>query len=142
VFGLPATTEDDASAIARKKRDRMVNKARAASWGLYYYLATTDPAGLKRYLDELRKLPRDLPFDEKTAVDVFAKAFNLTTGPKPEAGKATLKEFATAWLAHMDLRVPPVGVDFELKPPEAPAGNNPLFPGGFGPGPGGSGEGR
>jgi hypothetical protein len=140
--GLPV--DDDTTAIARKKRDRMVNKARASSWALYYYLAQNNPAGLKRYFDELKKLPRDLPFDEKSAVEVFARAFNLSTGPKPEAGKTSLKEFAQAWLAAMD-RVAATGADFELKAPEAPMGvnpNSPLFPGGPPGSSGGSGEGR
>jgi hypothetical protein len=141
VLGLPV--EEDTSLIARRKRDRMVNKARASSWALFYHLAINDPAGLQRYCEELKKLPRDLPFDEKTAVDAFARAFNLSTSPTPESGKTTLKQFATAWLAAMD-RVAAVGVDFELKPAEAPAGTNPnapVFPGGLMPGPGG-GDGR
>jgi hypothetical protein len=138
--GSPA--EDDTTTIARRKRDRMVNKARAASWALYYHLAKNEPSGMQRYLDELKKLPRDLPVDERTAVEVFARAFNLTTGPTPEAGKATLKQFAAAWLAAMD-REPAVGVDVELKVPEAPMGGTspfgPGFPGGSAPP---SGEGR
>jgi hypothetical protein len=117
----------------------MANKAQATSWALYYYLAKTNAAGLRRYLDELNRLPRDLPLDEKAALDVFARAFNLTTAAKPEDGKSTLREFAEAWVGTIN-GLTPAGLDIPLhEPSPQPTNpNQPMGPGGifppFGPG--------
>ena len=128
--------------LARRKRERMVNKARASSWALYFYLAKTDPDGLRRYLDELRKLPRDLPLDEKAAVETFARALHLSTGKAAEAGKRPLKEFAAAWVNSVKAE-PLHGVEFHLKTPDSRPvdptrpfgpGGFPGFPGAGGPG--------
>lgn len=134
--GFPV--DEDTTAQARRKRDRMLNKARAASWALYYYLATYEPDGLRRYFDELKKLPRDLPIDEKTAVATFARAFNLSTA-QPEAGKTHIKDFAAAWVETMTTRVPKQWQDLELNGAEPADPNRPMNP--FGAGSGG-GEGR
>jgi hypothetical protein len=118
----------------------MANKAQATAWALYYYLARTNQPGLRRYFDELNRLPRDLPLDDKAALAVFARAFDLTTAAKPEDGKRTLKEFAEQWVQYIN-GLTPVGVDIPLHAPAPPSNPQygPMGPGGIFPpgGPGG-----
>lgn len=133
--GVPThQSGDDPTLLARKKREFLVNKAYATSWALYYYLAKNDPDGLKRYLAEINKLPRDLPLDETTWLKIFAKSFNLTTDRSPKNGQKTFTEFAKAWLDALD-KTPLVGVDVTLHEPSPSApsgGTNPGLPGGPG----------
>lgn len=137
--GPAADAPPDPLQLERRKQAFLVHKAYATAWALYYYLAKNHPDGLARYTAELARMPRDLPLDEPTRLALFARAFNLTTGDAPEAGRKTFKEFGQGWLRAMDA-LPPAGVDIELTepvPPSAgtaagmpgmPAGGLPGFP--------------
>jgi hypothetical protein len=129
--GLAVPPEESASVLARKKRERMANKAQVTAWALYYYLARTNQPGLRRYFDELDRLPRDLPLDDKAALATFARAFDLTTADKPDGGKRTLKEFAEQWVQYIN-GLTPVGVDIPLHVPAPPSNPNQFGPGGPG----------
>jgi hypothetical protein len=133
---------EDLAALKRKKVERLANKTQATSWALYYYLAKEHKAGLRAYLDELARLPRDLPIDDRTLMDVFARSFNLTTAAAGEPGKRTFAEFGEAWMRFMAVQSP-VGVEVNLPDPPpatgtpgapgspgAPSAPPPSFPGG------------
>jgi hypothetical protein len=127
--------EDDPVTLLRKKRARLYVKAQATSWALYHYLASDRPAELRRFLDELAALPRDLPLDDATVLAAFNRAFNL------DGSKAAHARFADGWLNYMR-SLPPAGVDVPLVDPKPTTGNQ--GPGaGMGPmigGPGGGGR--
>jgi hypothetical protein len=105
-----AAPEEDEAADRRHKEERMALKAQATAWALFYYLYREKPAEFKKYADELAKLPRDLPLDEKTAVEVFSRAFNLST---PEE----FKTFAEAW-KNAVTGTAPAGVDIPIRKPD------------------------
>jgi hypothetical protein len=122
-------TAEEAAAERAKQEERMALKAQATAWALFYYLYREKPDQFRKYSEELAKLPRDLPLDGRAAVAVFARAFDLTTGPDPEPGKTTLKEFADAWVTAVN-GTTPAGVDVTVKeaqpmPPNPHPGDNP-----------------
>jgi hypothetical protein len=116
--------EDDPSSILRKKRDRLSIKAQATAWALYYYLAKDRPSELRRFLDELAALPRDLPLDGDTVVAVFCKSFGI------ENNKEALTKFANAWLDTIRI-VPNASIDVTIVEPK-PSANPSTGPGGMG----------
>ena len=134
---------EDPIAAKRKKVERLSEKAQATSWALYYYLAKRHKDGLRAYMDELARLPRDLPIDDLTLMNVFAKSFNLTTGAVSEGGKKTFAEFAQEWMRFVT-ELPPVGIEVNLPDPPPATGTGgpgtpgmpnappPSFPGGSG----------
>jgi hypothetical protein len=124
--GAPAAAqpEDDPLAEQAERAERMSVKAQATAWALFYYLYRERPDEFRKYAAELDRLPRDLPVDERTAVEVFARAFTLSTGPTPEPGKTSFKEFADAWVERV-MGTTPAGVDVTLKPPPPP-GSTPM----------------
>ncbi len=136
----PTQTADDPATKLRKKRERLAIKAQATSWALYYYLAKDRPAELRKFIEELAVLPRDLPLDSVTVTAAFCKAFNLDA-----SNKESLRRFADRWIDYMGT-VAPAGIDIPLvdpKPPTPantgnpmnPMGGGPMFPGGMGSGP-------
>ncbi|QDU21041.1 hypothetical protein [Urbifossiella limnaea] len=133
--GAPAA--EDPVSYARRRQEFLVNKARSTSWALYHHLATNHPAELRRYFEELGKLPRDMPFDGVTNWDVFLRAFNLTTGS--EAGKVSVNQFAADWFTGVASQRQ-TGEDLTLHAPPPPSANQPTgmpgMPGGGMPQPG------
>lgn len=126
----------DPIVLERQKVDFLNTKKYATAWALYYYLAKFQPDGLRRYVAELSAMPRDLPFDEANQLEVFARAFNLTTGPTRDGDKLTFTDFGKKWLQAMN-NLPPAGVEFELREPApTPAATN-QGAGAFGPPAGG-----
>lgn len=122
--------EEDPTSLLRKKRERLGIKAQATAWALYYYLAKERPTELRRFLDSLAVLPRDLPLDGDTVLALFCQSMKL------DGSKASLNQFATEWLEFIRT-VPPAAIvpDIALNEPKA---NTTTSPGGFGPfGPGG-----
>jgi len=126
--GIGATPAEDPLSYARRRQEFLVNKARSTSWALYHHLATNHPAELRRYFDELAKLPRDMPFDGATNWDVFVRAFNLTT--TAEAGKVTVSQFAADWITGLESQRQ-TGEDLILHDPPPPSANT--TPGGMQP---------
>jgi len=120
-----ATEEDDAATILHKKRDRLAIKAQATAWALYYYLAKDHPAQLRRFLDELAVLPRDLPLDADTVVAAFCRAFAI------ENDKPSLTRFADGWLNYIN-SLPPVSTDIPLAEPKPASTAGSGAPGGLG----------
>jgi hypothetical protein len=96
---LPAPGDPDTP--ARKAHDEALRKARAASWGLAYYLAKERIDGLQRYCKELGKLPRDLELDEQTLLETFARALGAVNKDNmPD--DAQLTKLANAWFYFLD----------------------------------------
>jgi hypothetical protein len=118
-MAAPAQPEEDFYAELRAKEERMSMKAQATAWALFYYLYTEKPEEYRKYITELDKLPRDLPVDEKTALDVFGRAFNVSMGPTPEPGKTSFEDFAKTWQEKVQ-GTTPAGVEVRIKPPPPP----------------------
>jgi hypothetical protein len=117
--------EEHASIVLRKKRDRLSIKAHSTAWALYYYLAKNHPEKLQRFLDELAMLPRDLPLDGDTVLNVFCRAFGI------ENNKESLTRFADAWIDYVRI-VPSASVDVAIVEPKPSSdGTFTGFPGGF-----------
>jgi hypothetical protein len=78
------------------------------TWSLTYYLAMTNLEGLKRYYQEMAKLPRDMAFDEPALMACFARAFGLTeSGSSNEVNRSKLEQMAFNWYSMMgDLTSP------------------------------------
>jgi hypothetical protein len=130
--------EEDPAVALRKKRERLSIKAQSTAWALYYYLAHEKPALLRQYVDELNKLPRDLPVDGRTSYAAFVRVFDLSAAAGGPADPEKMRKFATEWLAWMG-NAPRAGFDIELVVPDPPAkdpAGGPKGPGGP-PGPGG-----
>ena len=74
-------------------------KARTMAWSLTYFLANTPHLdGLKRYHEELKKLPRDLEFDSRTLLLTFARAFDCLEASNPNAvNRAKMDKLAAEW---------------------------------------------
>jgi hypothetical protein len=83
---------------AQPKSDEARIKARTVAWSLTYFLANKELDGLRRYHEELKKLPRDLEFDPQTLLLTFARAFDCVDAARPNAvdvGK--LEKLANHW---------------------------------------------
>jgi hypothetical protein len=132
-----------------------LQKARAMSWALTYYLAHDGGLGnqkldgLRRYFNELSRLPRDLEFDDKVLLNCFARAFGLVDTSN-QVDKAKFTRFAVNWNKYMQ------GITLEVddglkelkkvleeiaiaRKPSPGTGAGPTGPGGPG-GPGGAGQ--
>lgn len=57
--------------------DEALSKARLYAWSLFYFLAEQKTDGLMRYFEEMRRLPRDIKFDEDVLWHCFVRAFEL-----------------------------------------------------------------
>jgi len=80
------------------KSDDARIKARTLSWALTFFLANKRPDGLRRYHEELKKLPRDLEFDQETLLVTFARAFDCIDAARPNlADRAKLEKLANDW---------------------------------------------
>jgi hypothetical protein len=108
--------EEHESVVLRKKRDRLSIKAHATAWALYYYLAKDHPDKLRRFLEELTALPRDLPLDGDTVVAVFCRSFCI------ENNKDSLTRFANWWIDYIRV-VPSASVDVALVEPKPSSGS-------------------
>lgn len=78
--------------------------ARSAAWALTYYLIKDNQFDrLVKYREELSKLPRDLPLDDKTLKRLFAQSFQLHD--KKGSGlfdEAEVRTMAGNWFAKVD----------------------------------------
>jgi hypothetical protein len=126
------------------------NKARALSWALTYYLMNHKLEGLKRYQEELSKLPRDLEFDADTLILCFARAFDLLDARDPnkvDEGKlaslaekwhdvidATNSEISAALQEQLDKELSSIKVGGGVGGGTNPGGVGPGIPGGGRPG--------
>jgi hypothetical protein len=73
-------------------------RARTMSWALCYYLLQRQGDALRRYGEELARLPRDLEFDDDVSMRCFGRAFGLMQADRPgEIDPAKLMTFATDW---------------------------------------------
>jgi hypothetical protein len=127
------------------------NKARALSWALTYYLMNHKLEGLKRYQEELSKLPRDLEFDAETLMLCFARAFDLLDARDPnKVDEGKFASVAEKWHDVIDATNSEVSaslqeqLDKELDAMKVGGGvGGGTKPGGVGPGinPGGTGTG-
>jgi hypothetical protein len=68
---------------ARKEKDLEYVRARTLTWAFTYYLMNRQTGGMIRYIDELKKMPRDMEFDEETLYQLFARSFGLTDRSDP-----------------------------------------------------------
>jgi hypothetical protein len=73
-------------------------KARTTAWSLTFFLANKQLDGLRRYHEELKKLPRDLEFDSQTLLLTFARAFDCLDASRPNAvDRSKLEKLANQW---------------------------------------------
>ena len=105
------TATEDPVVKLRKKRERLMIKAQATAWALYYYLAKDHPSELRRFVSELAAMPRDLPLDGATVLAAFDKAFGL------DGSKESHQKFADRWLSAMG-SLAPAGFDIPLVDPK------------------------
>jgi hypothetical protein len=92
--------------LKNPKNQEAVIKAHTLSWSLTYFLAKKKLDGLRRYHEELRKLPRDLEFDAQTLLLTFARAFDCMDPSSPNAvDKPKLAQLADWW--HDDIKLTP-----------------------------------
>jgi len=92
------TDADFRDYAAKPKNEEARVKARTLSWALTYFLATKKLDGLRRYHEELKKLPRDLEFDPRTLLLAFARAFDCLDASSPNTvDRAKLTKLAEQW---------------------------------------------
>jgi len=127
----PEPQEDPRAVQLRKKRDRLSIKAESTAWALYYYLAKARPNELRKFLDEIAAVPRDLPLDGDTVVAAFCRVFSI------ENTKESLTRFADGWLDYIHT-VPQASQDVALIEPQPPSSSSSGPPGLPGTPPGGT----
>jgi hypothetical protein len=93
--------KDDQAQLRQKAKDDL-EMARATAWSLMHYLAEKKHRHLERYFEELRNLPRDLPYDSKVLRDCFYRAFDLLREDPNDASRripdvAKLDNLALDW---------------------------------------------
>jgi len=93
-------TESTGLEIAAKTKLEM--KAQATAWALMYFLSRERPDGMKKYLAELDKMPRDMRLGNKRAVETFARCFDLMNTEQTEVDDAALQAFAAKWVGYLD----------------------------------------
>lgn len=99
---------------------------RALSWGLGAYLIDEQFASLRKFTDEMAKMPRDLELDSTTRVLVFARAFDLTDPKTGNVDLAKVISFEKAWFQYIqNLRPPEADIDWTLQGDTVPP---PLLP--------------
>jgi hypothetical protein len=80
-----------------------LRRARGAAWALTYYLMNNRLDDMLNYLQELRKLPRDVEYDAGVLRSCFAHAFRMG-GEGSNAGQldmARVQTLAEEWLKEM-----------------------------------------
>ncbi|HVS40275.1 MAG TPA: DUF1570 domain-containing protein, partial [Gemmataceae bacterium] len=80
-----------------KKKSPELLKARAASWGLMYFLAKKRLNNLQRYFELLGQMPRDLELDDDALWQCFARAFDAYDPKTQKYNDATLNQLADDW---------------------------------------------
>jgi hypothetical protein len=95
-------TDNDFRVFARNPKSEEARvKARTMAWSLTFFLANARLDGLRRYHEELKKLPRDLEFDERTLLLAFARAFDCVDGPNA-INHDKLDKLAQHWRDYID----------------------------------------
>ena len=143
---LPADRTADSPQEIRA--NRKLEYAQATSWALTYHVMNNRLDNVLVYLDELKKLPRDVEYDPKVLAGCFARAFGMVDPNSP--GGISLKgtqRFAYQWYDGMSScnldfgRAESISLLDRLPPPPPPkkkrGSNNPPpntnppgFPGG------------
>jgi hypothetical protein len=84
-------------ALNPKSEDARI-KARTLSWALVSFLANQKLESLRRYHEELKRLPRDLEFDPETLMLAFARAFDCLDTSRPNTvDRNKLEKLANNW---------------------------------------------
>jgi hypothetical protein len=99
--------EGQADSDERRAHDAALRRARAASWSLAYFLATSERRfeGLLHFFKELGKMPRDIELDDEVLLGCFARAFGLVNASnKVDVSKldSELERMGKEWYSHMD----------------------------------------
>jgi hypothetical protein len=97
---IDVVTDGDFREYAKNpKNEEARGKARTMAWSLTFFLANSRHLdGLRRYHDELKKLPRDLEFDGQTLLLAFARAFDCLDASNPNlVDKTRLGKLAQEW---------------------------------------------
>ncbi len=119
--------DDDETPKERQERRtetrEAIAKARTLAWGLAYFLVKEKFDGLRRFAQELDRLPRDLQFTSTIKAQLFRRAFALEED-------ADFQAFAEDWVKFLrGVQTPTKEVKLEYEPP---APNPRGFQGGFG----------
>jgi hypothetical protein len=91
---LPGEAADD---TAHRAKELHTRKARAAAWALTYFLAQRELPGLRRYFQELGRMPRDIDLDDKVLLTCFARAFD-SLNPDGSVNRTKLGGLASRWI--------------------------------------------
>jgi len=86
--------------IDRPTDSKKTRSMRSRQSALIYYLAHKKREGLIRYFQELHDVPRDLELDEDALMTVFARAFELFSGPN-QIDENRLVNLANDWYSFM-----------------------------------------
>jgi hypothetical protein len=84
-------------AAAEDKDEVALEKARATSWALTYFLAQRRTPELLAYYRDLSRLPRDLEFDDQVLLHCFARAFGMLDPKTGQPDQARLAGLAREW---------------------------------------------
>jgi hypothetical protein len=126
--------KEDNSLLAEQAKEEF-EIARATSWAFVYFLAHTNRLShLRKYFEEVGRLPRDLELDERAMASCFARAFEIQDANDPfRIDARKLEVLAAEWFRVLDtISLPITQVETELlrsrEPPPPP--KNPQGPGG------------
>jgi hypothetical protein len=93
---------DTPEIVANRAKEANLRRARASAWSLTFFLARQELPGLKRYLKELSRMPRDVELDDKVLLTCFAKAFDCLNADK-SVNKAKLTSLvADRWVKYVN----------------------------------------
>jgi hypothetical protein len=95
------TTKDYKDVLQERLLDEE-ELARCTAWSLTYYLAHKRLDDLMNYFAELRKLPRDVEYDDNVLKLAFGRAFKLLTKDGNHLDMDRVRELAAAWFAYME----------------------------------------
>jgi len=91
------------SAERADKNDQefLLDKSRAESWSLTYFLAKTRSDQLRKYIAELSQLPRDLELSTEVVELAFARAFDLLDAKGEKVDSTKVTKLQNDWVAYM-----------------------------------------
>ncbi len=102
---LKRVVTDQYFRLDKDGKDKLaLHKARTLSWALTFFLARKKTEGLRRYFNELARLPRDLPLDDQMLFACFARAFDLLEVSDPgKVNEVRLGQLANEWNDYITL---------------------------------------